>query len=72
MSTNSHLSLIRIFAWESNPDLGFAELKKNVSQAHRLRLTSEAAILSYGFSSYAYSLFFQTKHCVPPLKKWWR
>ena len=35
--------------WESNPELGRAEFKKNVSRAKHPRLTSEDAILSYGF-----------------------
>ena len=53
------LEFIWEFTRESSPDLGFAELIKNVSQAQRLRLTSEDAILSHGFSSYAFSLFFR-------------
>ena len=53
----------REFCMESNPELSRAEFKKNVSQAERPRLTSEDAILSYGFSQPCIFSFF-----VPSLK----
>ena len=59
MSTNSRLSSVENSAWESNPDLGRAKLKKNVSRAEHPRLTSEDAILSMASRNHAYSLFFR-------------
>ena len=58
MSTNSHLSLERCLHG-NRTSLCVPQSNKNF-------------VLAHGFSSYAYSLFFQTRHCVPPLKKWWR